>query len=329
MASIGFGKSKQKSATEGTNEVNPYAPTVGAIGDIIDTAGSLFNQGQPDFMGGYDYNNLYSDPTAMMTGLENRGAMMSDRFNPMATDIESGFASAMAGTPTGITSDYFNNLYNNAQTGSSFIDDLAQGGGSSYYNQLSTPSNQYLDNFLASTTDKITNKIGAEFTGMGRYGGGASYGDAVGSAVSAEVSPLMVQMAENERDRELNALRDLDTNRFNAGSGLAELLGDASGNLYNAQTNALLGSSGALSTLADTYGGLIDDSYAYASMPNMRTDRMSELDMMKAVYDAQSPYENLAMYSNTISPLAFGFPSTITSGTSTGKGSSMNFGLGG
>ena len=328
MASIGFGKSKEKSQTSGTNEVNPYAPTVGAIGDIIDTAGNLFASGQPEFMGGYDYNNLYSDPTAMMTGLENRGAMMSDRFNPMATDIESGFASAMAGTPTGITSDYFTNLYNNAQTGSSFIDDLAQGGGSSYYNQLSTPSNQYLDNFLASTTDKITNQIGSEFAGMGRYGGGGAYANAVGQGVSAEVSPLMVQMAENERERELNALRDLDTNRFNAGSGLAELLGDASGNLYNAQTNALLGSSGALSNLADTYGGLIDDSLAYAGMPNMRADRMNELDMMRAVYDAQSPYENLAMYSNFVSPLAFGFPSTITSGTSSGKSSSMNFGLG-
>ena len=34
MASIGFGKSKEKSQTSGTNEVNPYAPTVGAIGEI-------------------------------------------------------------------------------------------------------------------------------------------------------------------------------------------------------------------------------------------------------------------------------------------------------
>ena len=35
MASIGFGKNKQKSQTSGSNEVTPYAPTEGAIGEII------------------------------------------------------------------------------------------------------------------------------------------------------------------------------------------------------------------------------------------------------------------------------------------------------
>ncbi len=328
MASIGFGKNKQKSQTSGSNEVTPYAPTEGAIGEIINQAGNLYSQGQPAFLGGFDYNNLYSDPTANMLNLEAQGAGMADAFNPMATDIQSRFSSAIAGTPTGITSDYFTNLYNNAQTGSSFYDDLAQGGGSSYYNQLSTPSNQYLDNFLASTTDRITNQIGADFAGMGRYGGGASYADAVGRGVSAEVAPLMVQMAENERDRELNALRDLDSNRFNAGSGLAELLGDTSGNLYNAQTSALLGADDALTNLADSRNNLITNALAFAGMDNMRADRMNELDLMQSIYNAQSPYENLAFYSNTISPFAFGFPTTITSGTSSGKSSGFNLGIG-
>jgi hypothetical protein len=329
MASIGFGKSKEKSSTTGSNEVTPYEPTVGAIDNIITEAGNLFKDGQPDFLGGYDYSKLFADPTTGMLDLEKMGAGMADMFNPMGKDIESAYASAIAGNPTGITADYYNNLLNNNKSGSAFYDDLAQGGGTSYYDSMSTPANTYLDNFLSSTTDKISNQIGAEFAGMGRYGGGASYGNAVGSGVSAEVAPLMMAMAENERQREFDGLRDLDTNRFNAGSGYAELLSDTAGNLYNAQTSALLGSDDAFRNLADGTRGLIDASYAYAGLDNMRKDRMSEMDMMKSIYDAQSPYENLAMYSNFISPFAFGFPTTISSGTSSGKSSSMNFGLGG
>lgn len=328
MASIGFGKSREKSQTSGSNEVNPYEPTVAPINTILGEAGNLFNQGQPDFLGGYDYNNLYSDPTAQMLDLEAQGAGLADAFNPMSTDIQSRFSSAIAGTPTGITSDYYNNLYNQGQTGSSYYDTLAQGGGDPFFNQMSMPTNTYLDNVLRNTTDRISNQIGAEFAGMGRYGGGASYADAVGRGVGAEVAPLLVQASENERQREFDALRDLDSNRFNAGSGLAELLGDTSGNLYNAQTNALVNASNALTNLADTRGDNIDFSYGYAGMPNMRDERMNELDLMNAMYTAQSPYENLAMYSNFISPFAFGFPTTITSGTSSGKSSGFNFGIG-
>ncbi len=328
MASIGFGKSREKSQTSGSNEVNPYAPTVAPINTILGEAGNLFNQGQPDFLGGYDYNNLYSDPTAQMLDLEAQGAGLADAFNPMSTDIQSRFSSAIAGTPTGITSDYYNNLYNQGQTGSSYYDTLAQGGGDPFFNQMSMPTNTYLDNVLRNTTDRISNQIGAEFAGMGRYGGGASYADAVGRGVGAEVAPLLVQASENERQREFDALRDLDSNRFNAGSGLAELLADSSGNLYNAQTNALVNASNALTNLADTRGDNIDFSYGYAGMPNMRDERMNELDLMNAMYTAQSPYENLAMYSNFISPFAFGFPTTITSGTSSGKSSGFNFGIG-
>ena len=328
MASIGFGSKKESSNTSGTNEVNPYEPTVAPINTILDEAGNLFEQGQPDFLGGYDYSNLYSDPTQAMLNLETQGAGMADAFNPMATDIQSQFGSAIAGSPTGITSDYYTNLFNNAQSGSSFIDDLAQGGGSSYYNQMSTPANTYLDNFLSDTTDKISNRIASDFASQGRYGGGASYADAVGRGVSSEVSPLMVQMAENERDRELQGYRDLDSNRYNAGAGMAELLGTGAGNLYNAQTSALLGADDALTNLANTRTDLITNALGFAGMPNMRADRMNELDMMRSIYDAQSPYENLAMYSNFVSPIAFGFPSTISTGTSKGKASGFNFGIG-
>ena len=163
---------------------------------------------------------------------------------------------------------------------------------------------------------------------MGRYGGGASYADAVGRGAGAEVAPYMVQASENERQREFDALRDLDTNRFNAGAGLAELLGDTTGNLYNAQTSALLGADDALTNLADVRNNLITNALGFAGMDNMRADRMNELDLMQSIYNAQSPYENLAFYSNTVSPLAFGFPSTITTGTSSGKSSGMNFGIG-
>lgn len=329
MASIGFGRNKQSTQTSGTNEVTPYAPTEGAIGEIINQAGNLYSQGQPAFLGGFDYNNLYSDPTANMLALESQGAGMADAFNPMATDIQSRFSSAIAGTPQGITSDYLTNLYNQGQTGSSYLDTLAQGGGDTFFNQMSTPSNTYLDNVLRNTTDRISNQIGAEFASQGRYGGGASYADAVGRGVGAEVAPLLVQASENERQREFDALRDLDTNRFNAGSGLAELLGDTSGNLYNAQTSALLGADDALTNLADVRNNLITNALGFAGMDNMRADRMNELDMMRSIYDSQSPYENLAMYSNFISPFAFGFPTTISSGTSSGRSSGFNFGIGG
>ena len=328
MASIGFGSKKESSNTSGTNEVNPYEPTVAPINTILDEAGNLFEQGQPDFLGGYDYSNLYSDPTQAMLNLETQGAGMADAFNPMATDIQSQFSSAIAGSPTGITSDYYTNLFNNAQSGSSFVDDLAQGGGSSYYNQLSTPANTYLDNFLSDTTDKISNRIASDFASQGRYGGGASYADAVGRGVSSEVSPLMVQMAENERDRELQGYRDLDSNRYNAGAGMAELLGTGAGNLYNAQTSALLGADDALTNLANTRTDLITNALGFAGMPNMRADRMNELDMMRSMYDAQSPYDNLAFYQNAVLPTAFGFPSTISTGTSSGRASGFNFGLG-
>ena len=193
---------------------------------------------------------------------------------------------------------------------------------------MSTPSNTDLDNILRNTTDRISNQIGAEFAGMGRYGGGASYADAVGRGVGAEVAPLMFQASENERQREFDARRDLDTNRFNAGAGLAELLGDTTGNLYNAQTSALLGADDALTNLADVRNNLITNALGFAGMDNMRADRMNELDLMQSIYNAQSPYENLAFYSNTISPLAFGFPSTITTGTSSGKSSGFNLGIG-
>ena len=86
MASIGFGRNKQKSQTSGTSEVSPYAPTEGAIGEIINQAGNLYNQGQPDFLGGFDYSNdLFADPTNQMLALESQGANLFNNLTPTST----------------------------------------------------------------------------------------------------------------------------------------------------------------------------------------------------------------------------------------------------
>tara|TARA_Y100001937_G_C7134840_1_gene339390 strand:+ start:315 stop:1307 length:993 start_codon:yes stop_codon:yes gene_type:complete len=330
MASIGFGRNKQKSQTSGTSEVSPYAPTEGAIGEIINQAGNLYNQGQPDFLGGFDYSNdLFADPTNQMLALESQGANLFNNLTPTSTDALSSFQSAIAGQPTGVGADYLTNLFNQSQSGSSVVDALAQGGGTDFYSQMSQPYNQFQDDFMRNTANQAKNLAMNELAGMGRFDvNSGAFGDTFGSAFGEVAIPQLLADARLERGIEADALRDLGTNQYNAGMGLAGLLGDASSNVYNAQTNALLGFDDAISNLTNLAGDTLDTSYGFAGMPNMRQDRINELDLMASVYGAGSPLANLQQYANIISPFAFGFPTTISSGTQSGKSSGFGFGIG-
>ena len=122
---------------------------------------------------------------------------------------------------------------NTGKTGTS-LDDFNAGNGLNAYDMMSPDGGKsYLDDFLSSTTNKISNRIGAEFAGDGRYGGGGSYANAVGSGVSDAVLPYMVELAENERGRQFTGNQDYVTNMYNAGSELAGLGMEAGTNMNN------------------------------------------------------------------------------------------------
>ncbi len=328
---MSFGGSKQKSSgsSSGTSEVQPYAPTEPYIAEILAGAKGEFDRGNKEYLGGYDYNNLYSDPTANMLNLEEMGANLYKGFQPdQFKDLQSTYNSYLNGDPTTRGGGYLSNFLNTRATGTS-LDDFNAGSGPNAYDMMSPDGGQsYLDSFLANTTDKISNQIGSEFAGMGRYGGGGSYADAVGRGVTQETMPYMLELANAERDRQFTGNQDYISNMYNAGSDISTLLGDAGTNLNNAEMNLLLNSANVNQGLYDMASGSINDAYGWAGQEGARKDRISEMDMSKQMYDQDAYSERLMNFADLINSYAFGFPTKITTGESSGKSTGFGFGIG-
>ena len=263
-----------------------------------------------------------------MTAIENIGSDMYKGFQPdQFKDLQSTYSSYLNGDPTTAGGGYLNNFLNTRTTGTS-LDDFNAGQGANAYGMMSTPSSTYLDELLGSTTNKITNRIGSEFAGMGRYGNSGAFSDAVGSGVSAEILPYMMDMAENERAREFTANQDFIQNQYNAGSDIANLLSTAGTNLNNAEMNMLLGADDFNQGLYDLASGSLDDAYVWAGQPNARQDRLNEMAMSKAIYDQDANYQSIMDFADIIDKYAFGFPTKLTDGSSSGKSKSFGFGIG-
>jgi len=327
--SLGGSASKSKESSSGTSEVKPYAETVPYISEILAGAKSEFDKGNKEYLGGYDYNNLYSDPTKAMLDMENMGGSMYKNYSPDAMkDLTSTYNSYLAGNPTGSGGAYLSNFMNTGKTGTS-LDDFNAGNGLNAYEMMSPDGGKsYLDDFLSSTTDKISNSIGSEFAGMGRYGGGGAYANAVGSGVSDAVLPYMVELAENERGRQFTGNQDYVTNMYNAGSEVAGLGIDAGTNMNNTEANLLMNSGKFNTDLYNLASDSIADSYGYAGMDNNRKDVINEMDMSKALYDQDAYNQRLMDFADLIGDYAFGFPTKLTSGQSKGSSKSFGFGIG-
>ena len=327
--SLGGSKQKSSGSSSGTSEVQPYAPTEPYIAEILAGAKGEFDRGNKEYLGGYDYNNLYSDPTANMLNLEEMGANLYKGFQPdQFKDLQSTYNSYLNGDPTTRGGGYLSNFLNTRATGTS-LDDFNAGSGPNAYDMMSPDGGQsYLDSFLANTTDKISNQIGSDFAKMGRYGGGGSYADAVGRGVTQETMPYMLELANAERDRQFTGNQDYISNMYNAGSDISTLLGDAGTNLNNAEMNLLLNSANVNQGLYDMASGSIDDAYGWAGQEGARKDRISEMDMSKKMYDQDAYAERLMNFADLINSYAFGFPSKITTGESSGKSSGFGFGIG-
>jgi len=327
--SIGGSRQKSKTNESGTSEVQPYKPTEPYIAEIIAGAKSEFDKGNKEYLGGYDYNNLYSDPTGAMLDMENYGGDLYKNFSPDAMkDLTSTYNSFLAGNPTGAGGSYLADFMKTGNTGTS-LDDFNAGRGGNAYDMMSPDGGKsYLDDFLSSTTDKISNRIGAEFAGNGRYGGGGSYSDSVGRAVTEETMPYMLDLANAERDRQFTGNTDYLTNQYNAGSELAGLGLDAGMNMNNAEINAMVNSSRFNTDLYNLANDSLTNSYGYAGMDNMRADRMNEIDMSKMMYDQDAYNMRLMDFSDMIDKYAFGLPTKISTGTSSGKSSGFGFGIG-
>lgn len=327
--SLGGSRSKSSETSSGKSEVQPYAPTEPYIKEILEGAKAEYDKGNKEYLGGYDYNNLYSAPTKEMLDMERFGSEMYKNFQPdQFKDVTSTYNSYLNGDPTTAGGGYLSNFLKTGNTGTS-LDDFNAGKGLNAYDMMSADGGKsYLDDFLSSTTDKISNQIGSEFAGMGRYGGSGAYANAVGSGVSDAVLPYMVELAENERARQFTGNQDYIQNMYNAGADVSALLGDAGANLNNTEANLLANYGDFQSGLYDLAGDSLADSYGYAGMGNVRRDRINEMDMSKAMYDQDADAMRLMDFADLINSYAFGFPTKLTSGTSKGKSSSFGFGIG-
>lgn len=327
--SLGGSASKSKESSNGSSEVKPYAPTEPYIAEILAGAKTEFDKGNKSYLGGYDYNNLYTDPTADMLNMESYGGDMYKNFSPDAMkDLTSTYNSYLAGNPTGSGGAYLKNFMDTGNTGTS-LDDFNSGNGGNAYDMMSPDGGaSYLDDFLSNTTNKISNRIGAEFAGNGRYGNSGSYSDSVGRAVTEETMPYMLELANAERDRQFTGNTDAITNQYNAGSELAGLGLDAGTNMNNAEAQLLANSGRFNQDLYDLASGSLADSYGYAGMGNQRKDGMNEMDMSKAIYDQDAYSQRLMDFADLIGDYAFGFPTKLTSGSSKGSSKSFGFGIG-
>ena len=327
--SLGGTRNRSSESSSGSSEVKPYAPTEPYIDEILKGAKSEFDKGNKSYLGGYDYNNLYTDPTKDMLTMEDMGGDLYKNYSPDAMkDLSSTYNSYLAGSPTGAGGSYLSNFMRTGNTGTS-LDDFNAGRGANAYTMMSADGGKsYLDDFLSSTTDQITNRIGSEFAGMGRYGGSGAYANAVGSGVSDAVLPYMVELAENERARQFTGNQDYIQNMYNAGSELAGLGIDAGTNMNNTEANLLMNSGAFNRDLYDLASDSLADSYGYAGMDNARRDAINEMDMSKAIFDQDAYNQRLMDFADLIGDYAFGFPTKLTSGTSKGKSSSFGFGIG-
>jgi hypothetical protein len=327
--SIGGSRKKSSETSEGSSEVKPYAPTEPYIEEILAGAKAEYDKGNKEYLGGYDYNDLYSAPTKEMLDMERYGSNIYKNFQPDAfKDATSTYNSYLNGDPTTAGGGYLSNFLKTGTTGTS-LDDFNSGAGLNAYDMMSADGGKsYLDDFLSSTTDKISNQIGSEFAGMGRYGGSGAYANAVGTGVSDAVLPYMVELAENERARQFTGNQDYIKNMYNAGSDISALMGDAGANLNNTEANLLANYGDYQSGLYDLASGTLADSYGYAGMDNARRDRINEMDMSKAMYDQDAYGMRLMDFADLINSYAFGFPTKLTSGTSSGKSSGFGFGIG-
>ncbi len=330
MASLGFGRSKNKQSSSGSSEVNPYAPTVPYIDKILSEANREFEAGNKQFMGGFDYaNNLFTDPTVQMDSIRGLGEDLYKGFQPdQFKDLQSTYSSYLNGDPTTSGGGYLDNFLTSRQTGTS-LDDFNAGRGANAYGMMSTPSTSYLDELLGSTTNKITNRIGSEFAGMGRYGNSGAFSDAVGSGVSAEILPYMMEMAENERAREFTGNQDYIQNMYNAGANISDQLTTAGANLNNAEAQLLMNADNFNQGLYNLASGSLDSSYGYAGIPNQQQDVINEYDALKMSYDQDANLSRIMDFADLINAYAFGFPTKLTSGTTSGKGTQFGFSLGG
>ena len=326
--SIGGSRNRQKTSSSGSSEVQPYAKTEPYIDAILQDAYSQY-QRPKQFLGGYDYaNNLFTDPTQSMLDIERAGGDLYKGFQPdQFKDLQSTYSSYLNGDPTTSGGGYLDSFLTSRQTGTS-LDDFNAGRGANAYGMMSTPSTSYLDELLGSTTNKITNRIGSEFAGMGRYGNSGAFSDAVGSGVSAEILPYMMEMAGNERAREFTANQDFIQNQYNAGSDISNLLNTAGVNLNNAETQLLMNADNFNQGLYDLASGSMTDSYDWSQMDNIRKDMLNEYMMAESIYNQDMPTQQLWDFNDLVGGWAFGLPRKITSGTSSGKGTSFGFGIG-
>lgn len=327
--SLGGSRKKSSESSSGRSEVQPYAPTEPYIKEILEGAKAEYDKGNKEYLGGYDYNNLYADPTKEMLDMEKYGSEMYKNFQPDAfKDVTSAYNSYLSGDPTTAGGGYLSNFLKTGRTGTS-LDDFNAGKGLNAYDMMSADGGKsYLDDFLSSTTDQITNRIGSEFAGMGRYGGSGAYANAVGSGVSDAVLPYMVELAENERARQFTGNQDYIQNMYNAGADISALLGDAGANLNNTEANLLANYGDFQTGLYDLADTSLADSYGYAGMDNFRKDRKAEMDMSKMMYDQDAYGMRLMDFADLINSYAFGFPTKLTTGTSKGKSSGFGFGIG-
>mgnify|MGYP003317356965 CR=1 FL=1 len=136
------------------------------------------------------------------------------------------------------------------------------------------------------------------------------------------------ELAENERARQFTGNQDYIQNMYNAGSELANLGIDAGTNMNNAEVNAMINAGQFNTDLYNLANDSLASSYGYAGADNMRKDRMNEIDMCKMIFDQDAYNMRLMDFSDMIDKYAFGFPTKISTGTSSGKSSGFGFGIG-
>lgn len=270
---ISFGSGSSKTTTNQQQQSEPWAPAI-------------------------PYLTRFLQDTDAMRSLAGPSGDQLDAFAKLKETAAAG--NPFTGQMEQLATDTFN-----AQSRSGTVDDAyatlqAQLGDTASGKNLDFSNNPYIQQMLRTVGDDVQNRINQTFAGAGRSMEGNAAGlQAVGRGVTAAQLPILSELFNTERGRQMEAANSL----YGAGSNTAQL------------------GQGLDSAALATRAGGVDLSNEAMNAKNFGPNQILNLDQqLKSM-----PFEDMSMYANLMLPVA-GLGGQ-QAGTSTSKGSSSSFGI--
>jgi hypothetical protein len=192
-----------KSQTTTTTETGPWKPAQGALQDILSRAQSA---GTSDAFSP-TYGAQTMDSLGMVENVARSGTNASlQSLGPLVQRAGQGY-----------------------QTGFDALSASARG------DMLNNP---YISDYLRASNDAVANRVNAQFSGAGRYGGNGAHTGALADALSRNTNQVMMDQYNRERGNQMQAAGILHNAGFQ-GASMAPQLDQAQ--LYNARLLADVG----------------------------------------------------------------------------------------